>query len=126
VPGEVCGRHRRQRSETGRFGRCSRRIPTNVGWLPEWHWTNRAAVHSRGEHAGEEPPVEAAVTTVNGLPADRWIKLRLVAKLSFFAVKGIVTNGRAKVYCRKFQRPICVGNPIFRSHPKALNSADYI
>jgi len=32
------------------------------------------------EDAGEAPPIEAAVTTVNGLPADRRISLRLVAK----------------------------------------------
>src|SRR5271154_4071031 len=88
-----------ERPETGPFTRGSRRLQSNVGRLSKRHWANRTAVHSGGENAGEEPPVKAAVTAVNGLPADRRIDLRLLAKGTFLAAKCGGTFGHANT-CR--------------------------
>jgi hypothetical protein len=63
------------RPETGRFSAADGYHRTLAGFL-----NGTGQIGRQYEDAGEAPPIEEAVTTVNGLPADRRISLRLVAK----------------------------------------------
>ena len=126
VPGEVCGRHRRQGLKPAASADAAdgyhRRLAGSLSGTGQIERQDTPVVST----PAKTRPSERRSRLLDGLPADSWIEVGLFAKRSFLAVNGVGTNRRPTVYCHALRRPICPGKPIFRVHPRASDSANYI